>query len=144
MQAEVPAPEGESAALWRPRGRAWVLGSYFVLFALLSLRWIAAMARAIPASRDIIFVYGDDARLHVWILAWVAHALATDPAHILDANINYPAPAQLTGSEHFATSQLVFGPLYALTGNPVRQWVAEVVGAVVGVFGGGGACRAIM
>jgi len=119
MQAEVPAPEGESTALWRPRGRVWVLVSYFVLFTLLSLRWIAAMARAIPASRDITFVYGDDARLHVWILAWVAHALATDPVHILDANINYPAPAQLTGSEHFATSQLVFGPLYALTGNPV-------------------------
>jgi hypothetical protein len=121
MQAQVAAPEGESAPLGRRQGSspALVLASYFVVFILLSLRWIAAMAHAIPASRDIVFVYGDDARLHVWILAWVAHALATDPAHILDANINYPAPAQLTGSEHFATSQLVFGPLYALTGNPV-------------------------
>src|SRR5262249_30435829 len=120
-------PSGRSPGRVSARG-SW-LGShrealrallgYLAVFTLLSPRWIRTMAIAIPAARDIPFTYGDDARLHIWILAWVAHAIATAPARLLDANINYPAPRQLTGSEHFATSQLVFGPVYALTGNPV-------------------------
>jgi hypothetical protein len=106
--ASTPAPSGKLS-----------LVAYLGIFTLLSLRWIRSMTHAIPASRDIVFVYGDDARLHVWILAWVAHALASLPGAFLDANINYPAPRQLTGSEHFASSQIVFAPVYWLGGNPV-------------------------
>jgi hypothetical protein len=57
--------------------------------------------------------------LVVWILAWVAHALATSPGTLFDANINHPAPLQLTGSDHFLSYQLLFGPLWSITDNPV-------------------------
>src|SRR5262249_8985613 len=33
------------------------------------------------------------------------------------APVSYPAPAQLAGTEHFLSSQIVFLPVYALTGN---------------------------
>ena len=47
------------------------------------------------------------------------NALLHDPRAVVDAPINYPAPAQLTGSEHFAGLQVVFLPVWLLTRNPV-------------------------
>src|SRR5437763_9886733 len=41
-----------------------------------------------------------DTYLHLWVLAWVHHALTTDPVHLFDANIMYPAVRTLAGSEH--------------------------------------------
>ena len=60
-----------------------------------------------------------DAQLIVWILSWVAHALGHAPTTLLEANINHPAPAQLTGSDYFLSSQLLFAPLEIATGNAV-------------------------
>ena len=36
-----------------------------------------------------------DAQFSIWRLGWIAHALATAPTHIFDANIFYPAPRTL-------------------------------------------------
>ena len=32
----------------------------------------------------------DDGKYSLWNVAWVAHAVTTDPAHLFDANIFYP------------------------------------------------------
>ena len=66
-----------------------------------------------------------DTYLHLWILAWVHRALATDPARLFDANIMYPAEDALAGSEHMLAHWPVHSPVYAATGNPVLayQWV---------------------
>jgi hypothetical protein len=55
----------------------------------------------------------------VWVLAWVAHALVACPTQLVSPPINFPAPNQLTGTEHFGSSQLLFAPVFWLTGNAV-------------------------
>src|SRR5437879_10299773 len=60
-----------------------------------------------------------DVDLTLWILAWDAHALATDPRHVLDANIYYPARRTLALSEHCFGALPLYLPLRAATGDPV-------------------------
>lgn len=93
-----------------------IFAGYLVLFALLMAPWLAAAGTALPISSPYA---RDDTRLLTWIPWWVSHALLHEPAALLDAPINYPAPAQLTGSEHFAGVQPVFLPVWLLTDNPV-------------------------
>ncbi len=88
--------------------------SYVVAFGLLAAPLLPAIAAALPQGPN-----REDEELIVWILCWVAHALATNPLGVFEANINYPAPAQLTGSEHFFSAQILFGPIYALARNPL-------------------------
>lgn len=109
----------ETAASGRrsTRGSALlVLLSYVAVLGACTLPWLAQAADRIvqfaPGSRP-------DTRLHIWILWWVSHALTTEPSALFDAPINYPTPLQLTGSEHFLTDQLVFTPVFVLTGNPL-------------------------
>src|SRR2546426_9639950 len=66
-----------------------------------------------------------DTYLHLWILAWVHHALTTAPSRLFDANIMYPATRVLAGSEHMLGHWPVHAPVYAASGNPVLayQWV---------------------
>ena len=40
-----------------------------------------------------------DTALNAWVLAWVAHQLPIDPAHLFDANIFFPEPRTLAFSE---------------------------------------------
>ncbi|MEW5719631.1 MAG: hypothetical protein AB1817_13440, partial [Chloroflexota bacterium] len=40
-----------------------------------------------------------DALLNTWIIAWVGHALITDPLNLFNANIFYPYPNALAFSE---------------------------------------------
>jgi hypothetical protein len=93
-----------------------IFAGYLLLFAVLAAPWLLVAGSAIPISSP----FGrDDTRLLTWILWWVADALAHHPGTLVDAPINYPAPAQLTGSEHFGGLQLVFLPIWLLTQNPV-------------------------
>jgi hypothetical protein len=96
---------------------AWaVAATYVAVFMALGAPWLGQFAAGVPIAMEIGRA---DTRLVVWILWWVAYSLLHDPAGILDAPISYPAPHQLTGSEHFATVQLVFLPAFAATGNVV-------------------------
>ena len=71
---------------------------------------------AVPTSPDTY--------LHLYILAWVHHALAGGAA-LFDANVMYPAAGALAGSEHMLGHWPVHGPVYAETANPVvaYNWV---------------------
>jgi hypothetical protein len=60
-----------------------------------------------------------DARLNTWILAWVQHALLSDPAALFDANIFYPTRSALTQSEHLLGIAVLALPLRLFTSNPV-------------------------
>lgn len=96
--------------------RAWVAGlAYTLLFAWYARPWLAGAHAAVPIGPGNPL----DERLVVYILAWGARALSTNPFDVYDMPINHPAPLQLTGSEHLLSSQLVFAPVYWWTGNPV-------------------------
>jgi hypothetical protein len=54
----------------------------------------------------------------IWNVAWVAHALTTDPRHLLDANIFHPHQKTLTYSEINFVPGLVAVPGWLATKNP--------------------------
>jgi hypothetical protein len=54
----------------------------------------------------------------IWNVAWVAHALTTDPTHLLDANIFHPHPRTLAYSEINLVAGIVGIPGWLTTGNP--------------------------
>ena len=60
-----------------------------------------------------------DAELNAWILAWVAHQLPRDPAHLFDANIFHPAPDALAFSEPLIVPALLGAPLAWAGASPV-------------------------
>jgi len=117
----VPSPPEPPPDL-RPGGSARTLASgiappglgYAVLLLALLVPQLGSFTTHLPARPN-----ANDAQLIVWILTWVQHALLTPGASIYDPNINFPAPIQLTGSDYFLSSQLLFTPLLWLTGNPV-------------------------
>ena len=86
---------------------------YAVVFAALGLPWLLRLRDAVPAD------YAQDGWLIAWVLDWCWHALTSAPGTLFDPPVNYPAPAQLAGSEHFLSSQLVFGPLRWATGDSI-------------------------
>jgi hypothetical protein len=52
-----------------------------------------------------------DAVLNEWAVAWVAHQLPRDPAHLFDANIFYPELNTLAFSEHLVLQGTMGAPL---------------------------------
>ena len=60
-----------------------------------------------------------DALLNEWILAWVAHAAATDPWQLFDANIFHPEPRTLAFSEHLLAPSMIATPLIWLGAAPL-------------------------
>jgi hypothetical protein len=59
-----------------------------------------------------------DGHWSIWCVAWVSHALATDPAHLFDANIFVPHQDTLAYSENNVVAGVLGLPAYLLTGNP--------------------------
>jgi hypothetical protein len=59
-----------------------------------------------------------DARVSVWNVAWVAHALLTDPADLFDANIFHPHRNTLAYSEANLAAGVIGLPAWWLTRNP--------------------------
>src|SRR5579871_536480 len=97
------------------RGRAGaVFASYVVVFTALMAPWLPQIAQGVPTG-----AFAPDEFLIVWVLAWVAHALRWCPSRLFSAPMNYPSPLQLTASEHFLSSQLLFSPVLWATGNAV-------------------------
>src|SRR6266540_1107277 len=60
-----------------------------------------------------------DTQLNEWILAWVAHQLPRDPAHLFEANIFYPAHDALAFSEPLIVPALIGAPLAWAGASPV-------------------------
>jgi hypothetical protein len=97
--------------------RAWPAVGYVALFTAIAMPWLREATHSVPFGSP--FASAADARFWVWQLGWTAHAVATEPTAMLNANIHHPAPAELTSSEHLASTQLVAVPAIWLTGNPI-------------------------
>jgi hypothetical protein len=70
-----------------------------------------------PGSR--VLVDNPDTHLYMWTLAWDAHAFATDPLRIFDANIFHPDRNTLAWSENLIGSAFFVAPIIWLTGDLV-------------------------
>ena len=60
-----------------------------------------------------------DAQFSIWRLGWIAHALATAPTRIFDANIFYPAPRTLAYSDATMLQGVLGAPLFWAGVSPV-------------------------
>ena len=92
---------------------------------------VAARSRRSPSCSRSAFTYPIAPRLgsvgrfdtgdghwSIWCVAWVSHALATDPAGLFDANIFVPHRDTLAYSENNIVAGVLGLPAYLLTGNP--------------------------
>ena len=64
---------------------------FFVLTILMTNPLVLHLASAVEDKQDAL--------LNTWIIAWVGHALITDPLNLFNANIFYPYPNALAFSE---------------------------------------------
>jgi hypothetical protein len=72
-----------------------------------------------------------DAQFSVWNIAWVAHALGTNPLHVFDANIFYPHRWTLAYSEANLGAGILGTPVYWLTRNPYAALNFAVIATFV-------------
>jgi hypothetical protein len=72
-----------------------------------------------------------DRNLNVWIIAWVAHGLVTQPTALFDGNILYPARDTLAGSEHMLAHIPFTVPIYLLTHNAAYVLKAMMLESIV-------------
>lgn len=98
---------------WRSAAAAL---AFFALLAVLHT-WPLATGPGRMARNDT-----PDTVLNEWTLAWVAHEVAADPAHLFDANIFYPARRTLAFSEHLLPQALMVAPVLWLGGSPVLAY----------------------
>ncbi|HXH05037.1 MAG TPA: hypothetical protein VNI83_00445 [Vicinamibacterales bacterium] len=76
----------------------------------------------------------NDGRWSIWVTAWVAHALTSEPWRLYDANIFYPHRHALAFSEPNLGAGLLAAPVYALTRNPIAAHNAAFFAAFVLAF----------
>lgn len=60
-----------------------------------------------------------DINLNMWTVAWDAHALVTDPAHVFHANAFYPARYTLAFADHLLGTIPLSAPEYLVTRNAI-------------------------
>lgn len=103
-RARFAAPAPATRAVWL-YGAAVLLGS---------LVWIAPHIRhprMVPDPGDPVF--------SAWRIARLAHQLSTDPAHLFDGNIYYPAPLTLTYSDATVLQGLLGSPFILAGADPL-------------------------
>jgi len=75
------------------------------------------------AHQDIYF--------NMWRLHWIAHAIATSPANIFNANIFYPEPRTLLFSDAMLVQGVTAAPLIWIGVRPVLVHNIMLLGAIV-------------
>jgi hypothetical protein len=73
-----------------------------------------------------------DAQFSIWRLGWIAHALATAPTRIFDANIFYPARTTLAYSDATMLQGVLGAPLFWADVSPVLIYNAMLFAGFAG------------
>jgi len=88
--------------------------------------WLTGAALAVVMTWPMMSAPGQltrmdshDGKFSVWNVAWVAHALLTDPVNVFNANIFHPHQGTLAYSEANLVAGAMAAPVYAVTGNPI-------------------------
>ena len=99
----------------RAASRQW-----FVVAALIGAILVTVLTYpTVPKMGSVGRLDSGDGRFSIWNVAWVAHALVTDPRHVLDANIFYPHTGTLSYSELNLVAGVLGAPAYVVTRNPL-------------------------
>jgi hypothetical protein len=72
----------------------------------------------------------NDPHFSMWRLAWIGHALRTDPRHVFDANIFYPAVRTLAYSDATLLEGAIAAPLLWAGMSPVLVYNVLLLGAI--------------
>ncbi len=84
------------------------------------------------------FAWHTDPHFSVWRLAWIAHALTTDPRHLFDANVFFPAARTLAYSDATLLEGGLAAPLFWIGVPPVLVYnlalFAGFIGSGVAMF----------
>ena len=100
----------------------WALAAVACVMLAVVHTWPLATAPASLSRND-----NGDAQLNEWIMAWVAHQLPRDPAHLFQGNIFYPAKDTLAYSEPLIVPALLGAPVAWLGGSPVLVFNLMVI-----------------
>ncbi|GAB4123658.1 MAG: hypothetical protein Fur005_37410 [Roseiflexaceae bacterium] len=96
------------------RQHFWIFLGYLALSVWMTWPQAADLGGTLGGGIDPLF--------QAWVLAWDAHALATNPLAIWDAPIFAPYPNTLAYSDHHILLALVSAPLIWLNGHPVLAY----------------------
>ena len=90
-----------------------------LLFCILAVAhtWPLASAPATLSRND-----NKDTVLNAWAIAWVAHALVTDPRHVLDGNIFHPERRTIAFSDPVIVPGALAVPIRAAGAGPVLTY----------------------
>ncbi|CAA9455810.1 MAG: hypothetical protein AVDCRST_MAG25-109 [uncultured Rubrobacteraceae bacterium] len=106
------APSGREKPAARTAGG--FKGHLLVLFLYAALA--AVFTYPLVLNLDRVNGTGDPAVM-VWSMAWISHALTTEPATLYAANILHPLPDALAHTDLLLTSAILAAPFFLLTGN---------------------------
>jgi hypothetical protein len=114
-----------------PRVQTWIAtGCYLVLTVVMTWPQAAHIITHAHGHYDVYF--------NMWRIAWIAHALTSQPLRLFDANIFYPEPRTLTYSDAMLVEGVLGTPLLAIGLPPVLVHNLLLLGAIVasatGVF----------
>jgi hypothetical protein len=97
----------------RPLSHLLALAVYAILAAIFTYPLAFNMDRVNGAG---------DPAVMVWSMAWISHALFTEPATLYGANIFYPTPDALAYTDLLLPSAIFTSPLYYATNNPLLSF----------------------
>src|SRR5262249_25818825 len=99
------------------------LAAHGVLAAILTYPQITQLSSAVADHPDPLF--------SVWRLAWVAHQLRADPAHLFDANIFYPERATFAYSDAMLLPASCVAPLFWIGANPIAIYNLTLLAGLI-------------
>lgn len=94
---------------------------FFALTALITYPQVRGLGTLVPYHTDPYF--------SMWRLAWVAHAIQTDPRALFEANIFYPAHDTLAYSDAMLLPGIAAAPLFWAGINPVLIYNLALFGS---------------
>jgi hypothetical protein len=120
----VPADAATQAARSSRRTQTLLVTLLFIVLTV-AMTWPQARVIATHAHphHDVYF--------NMWRLRWIAHALASDPAGILDGNIFHPERRTLTFSDAMLVEGTIAAPLDWAGAPPVLVHNLMMLGAIV-------------
>jgi hypothetical protein len=114
MQRRAEAPCYHTARM-RPRGLREAMCAILAAVVLACINTFPLVTKFTSAAR----IDSTDGRWSVWVVAWVAHALSTNPLEVYRANIFYPHDNALAFSEGNLVEGAIAVPAWVLTHNPM-------------------------